>query len=67
MIVRKAQEKKETERFADNGADERDDEVLERGVIDAVDETRFEDREVDAKEKSEDVQVLTKSVKSMSL
>lgn len=47
-------------------SDEGENEAQERGVTEAVDEKRSEEREVEEK-KDEDVKILTKSVRSMSL
>lgn len=48
-------------------SDEGGNEAQERGVIEAVDEKRTQEREVEEEKKDEDVKVLTKSVRSMSL
>ena len=67
LVIRKVQEKKERERLTAILSDERDGEVQERGVIETVDEKQMEEREVKEEKKDEDVKVLTKSVRSMSL
>lgn len=66
-MIRKVQEKKERERVAANLSDERAGEVQERGVTETVDEKQMEEEYVKGKEKNEDVKVLTKSVRSLSL
>lgn len=66
-MIRKVQEKKERERVAANLSDERVGEVQERGVVEAVDEKQVEEEYVKGEEKIEDVTVLTKSVRSLSL
>lgn len=48
-------------------SDERVGEVQERGVVEAVDEKQMEQEYVKGEEKIEDVTVLTKSVRSLSL
>ena len=67
LVVRKVQEKKERERPAVTFNDERESEVQERGVVEAVDEKWMEEREVEEEKRNEDVKVLTKSVRGMSL
>lgn len=66
-MIRKVQEKKERERVAAILSDERVGEVQERGVVEAVDEKQMEQEYVKGEEKIEDVTVLTKSVRSLSL
>lgn len=66
-MVRKVQEKKGRERPAVTFNDEREGEVQERGVVEAVDEKWMEEREVEEEKRNEDVKVLTKSVRGMSL
>ena len=67
LVVRKVQEKKGRERPAVTFNDEREGEVQERGVVEAVDEKWMEEREVEEEKRNEDVKVLTKSVRGMSL
>ena len=67
MVIRRVQEKKERERQTATLGDEREDEVQERGVVEAAEEKPMKEREVLAEKKDEDVQVLTKSVRSLSL
>lgn len=67
LVVRKVQEKKRRERPAVTFNDERESEVQERGVVEAVDEKWMEEREVEEEKRNEDVKVLTKSVRDMSL
>lgn len=67
LVIRKVQEKKGEKRLAANWSDERDDEVQELGIVETVDEKQKEEREVKEEKKDEDVEVLTKSVRSMSL
>lgn len=67
LVIRKVQEKKERESMTTNFSDEREGEVQERGVVETVDEKQAETRKVKEEEKDEDVKVLTKSVRSMSL
>ena len=67
LIHRKVQEKQERERLAAIPSNERAPEEQERGVIEAVDEKPMKDREVQAEKKDEGVEVLTNSVRSMSL
>lgn len=47
--------------------DEREAEVMERGVVETIGEKRMEGREMRDEEKDEDVRVLTESTRSMSL
>ena len=67
MIFRKVQENQERERLAAIQGNERESEGQERGVVEAVDEKPLKEREVQAEKNDEDVEVLTKSVRSMSL
>ena len=72
LILRKVQEKQEGERLAAIPGNEREPEgqkpeEQERGVVEAVDEKPMKDREVLAEKKDEDVEILTNSVRSMSL
>ena len=67
LIVRKAQEKQERERLAAISSDERESEEQEDGVVEAVDEKPMKEREVQAEKNDEDVEVLIKSVRGMSL
>ena len=67
LVVRKVQEKKERVRPAATFSDGRESEVQERGVVEAVDEKWMEQREVEEEKRIEDVKVLTKSVRGMSL
>lgn len=67
LVVRKVQEKRERERLAATLSDEGENEAQERGVTEAVDEKRTEEGEVKEEKKDEDVKILTKSVRSMSL
>lgn len=48
-------------------SDEGDNEAQERGVTEVVDEKRTRERGVEEEKKDEDVRILTKSVRSMSL
>lgn len=48
-------------------SDEGENEAQERGVIEEVDEKRTQEREAEEEKKDEDVKILTKSVRSMSL
>ena len=66
LVIRRVQEKKERERQTATFSDEREDEVQERGVVEAAEEKPMKEREVLAEKKDEDVQVLTKSVRSLS-
>ena len=61
------QEKQERERLAAIPGNERESEWQERGVVEAVDEKPLKEREVQAEKNDEDVEVLTTSVRSMSL
>ena len=69
LIIRKVQENQERERLAATLSDEneRESEGQERGVVEAVDEKPMKEREVKAEKDDEDVEALTKSVRSMSL
>ena len=67
LIFRKVQEKQERERLAAVLGNERESEGQERGVVEAVDEKPMKEREVQAEKNDEDVEVLTTSVRSMSL
>ena len=67
LVVRKVQEKKERERLAATWSDDRDAERPELGVVETLDEKQMEERQGKAEEKDEDVKVLTKSVRSVSL
>ncbi|CAF9925469.1 hypothetical protein IMSHALPRED_006482 [Imshaugia aleurites] len=64
LVIRKVQEKKERERLAAVLINEGEGEGQERGVIEAADEKAME---MNKEGKDEDVKVLTKSVRSMSL
>ena len=66
-MIRKVQERKESERLAANVSGEREAGVQERGVSDAVDEKQMQGREPKEMQRNKDVEVLTKSVRSMSL
>ena len=48
-------------------SDERESEGLERGTVEAVEEKPMKEREVHAEKNDEDVEVLIKSVRNMSL
>ena len=67
MIIRKVQEKQERENLAAIVSNERESEGQERGVVEAVDEKPMKEREVQAEKNDEDIEVLTKSVRGMSL
>ena len=66
LVVRKVQEKKERKRLAAIVNDEREGNLQERGVIEAVNEQEMEEKEVKEEGKSGDVKVLTESARSMS-
>ena len=67
LVVRKVQEKKEREGLAANGYDEKEGELQERGVVEAMDEQDMKGEEVKDVGKYEDVKVSTKSAMSLSL
>ena len=67
LVVRKVQEKKERERLAANGHDEKEGEMQERGTVEAMNEQGMKEEEVKGVEKYEGVNVLTESIRSMSL
>ena len=67
LIIRKVQEKQERENLAAIVSNERESEGQERGVVEAVDEKPMKEREVQAEKNDEDIEVLTKSVRGMSL
>lgn len=67
LVIRKVQEKRERESLAASLREREEGEQQERGVIEAMGEKRIDARGVKKEEKGEDVKVLTKSVRSMSL
>ena len=67
LIIRKVQEKQEREKLAAIVSNEGESEGQERGIVEAVDEKPMKEREVQAEKNDEDVEILTKSVRSMSL
>ena len=67
LVFRKVQEKRERESLAAGLGEGQEGEQQERGVVETKDEKQVETGEVKEGEKDEDVKVLTKSVRSMSL
>ena len=67
LIVRKVQEKQKRERQAAFLSGERENEVQEDGVIEAVDEKPMGNGEVEGEKKDEDVKFVAMSVRSLSM
>lgn len=67
LVIRKVQEKRDRESLAAGLSEGEEGEQQERGVIETMDEKKVEAGEVKEEEKDEDVKVLTKSVRSVSL
>lgn len=67
LIIRKVQEKQERERLAAIPSNERESEGQERGIVETVDEKPMKEREAQSEKNNEDVEVLVKSIRGISL